>query len=79
MQWYATHLPDERRFGTRIVHGDYKIDNLIFHRTEPRVIGILDWELSTLGHPVRVAVFNIFSGISDFLFLRDHRLPCVAL
>jgi aminoglycoside phosphotransferase (APT) family kinase protein len=53
MQWYATHLPDERRFGTRIVHGDYKIDNLVFHPTEPRVIGILDWELCTLGNPVR--------------------------
>ncbi|TFK50951.1 APH-domain-containing protein [Heliocybe sulcata] len=50
--WYSSHLPDERKTGTRIVHGDYKIDNMIFHPTENRVIGILDWELCTLGSPL---------------------------
>ncbi|TAK99838.1 MAG: phosphotransferase family protein [Rhodospirillaceae bacterium] len=48
--WLPENIPpgDE----TSIVHGDFRIDNLIFHPTKPRVIGVLDWELSTLGHPL---------------------------
>ena len=52
VNWYRKHLPDERKTGLRVVHGDYKLDNMIFHPSENRVIGILDWELSTLGSPV---------------------------
>ena len=50
MQWLPQNIPpgDE----TTIVHGDYRLDNMIFHPTEPRVLAVLDWELSTLGHPL---------------------------
>ena len=56
IRWYSTHLPDETKVGARIVHGDYKIDNLVFHPTQSKVIGILDWELCTLGSPVSFAL-----------------------
>ena len=50
IEWLPQHIPPGEE--TSIVHGDYRMDNLIFHATEPRVLAILDWELSTLGHPL---------------------------
>ncbi len=50
MVWLPENIPagDE----TTIVHGDYRLDNMVFHPTEPRVVAVLDWELCTLGHPL---------------------------
>lgn len=53
---------------TTIVHGDYKIDNLVFHKTEPRVIGILDWEMSTIGHPLS----DLSNLTTPFFTVRRH-------
>jgi aminoglycoside phosphotransferase (APT) family kinase protein len=54
MEWLPAHIPAAARDDahTSIVHGDYRLDNLMFHATEPRIIAVLDWELSTLGHPL---------------------------
>ncbi len=63
MEWLPENIPagDE----TSIVHGDYRLDNMVLHPTEPRVIAVLDWELCTLGHP-----------LADFSYhLTPWRLP----
>ena len=54
MDWLPQHIPAMARAEhmVSIVHGDYRLDNLMFHPTEPRIVAVLDWELSTLGHPL---------------------------
>jgi aminoglycoside phosphotransferase (APT) family kinase protein len=56
MEWLPAHVPagDE----VAVVHGDFRLDNMVFHSTEPRVIALLDWELSTLGHPMADLSYN---------------------
>ena len=63
VEWLPAHIPlgDE----VSVVHGDYRCDNMIFHSTEPKVLAVLDWELSTLGHP-----------LADFSYhLMMYRMP----
>ena len=54
IEWLPANIPASARDESQVsvVHGDYRLDNLMFHPSEPRVLAVLDWELSTLGHPL---------------------------
>lgn len=63
VEWLPANIPPGEEVS--VVHGDYRCDNMIFHPTEPRVLAVLDWELSTLGHP-----------LADFAYhLMIYRMP----
>ncbi len=59
IEWLPAHIPPGDQ--TTIVHGDYRLDNLVFHPSEPRALGLLDWELSTLGHPMADFAYHCMS------------------
>lgn len=59
--WLAETVPEQRGFG--IAHGDFRIDNMIFDSNEPRVIALLDWELSTLGDPIADLSYFLMSWV----------------
>jgi len=56
IEWLGANIPEDD--STAIVHGDFRIENLMIHPTEPRVIAVLDWELATLGHPLADLAYN---------------------
>ena len=65
VDWLPAHVPADSGDEARVIHGDFRCDNMIFHPTEPRVLAVLDWELSTLGHP-----------LADFAYhLMMYRMP----
>src|SRR5438477_2446345 len=59
IEWLPRHLPQEDE--TSVVHGDYRLDNVIFDLEEPRILAVLDWELSTLGHPVTDFAYQVMA------------------
>jgi aminoglycoside phosphotransferase (APT) family kinase protein len=59
MRWLPERVPRDE--AATIVHGDYRLGNLIFHPTEPRVMAVLDWELSTIGHPLADLGYNLLT------------------
>ena len=80
MEWLPSNIPagDE----TSIVHGDYRIDNMIFHPTEPRVLAVLDWELSTLGHPMADFSYHLMGwrlSAAEFRGLRGCDLAALGI
>jgi len=69
IEWLPKTLPEQKRVS--IVHGDYRLDNMIFHGTEPRVIAVLDWELSTLGDPMADFTYLLMQWIMPGLQRAD--------
>ncbi|CAL0334733.1 unnamed protein product [Lupinus luteus] len=67
IDWLRSQVPREDSSGATagLVHGDFRIDNLVFHPTEDRVIGILDWELSTLGNQMCDVAYSCLPYIAD--------------
>jgi aminoglycoside phosphotransferase (APT) family kinase protein len=57
IEWLPAHLPPEGR--PSVVHGDYRLDNMILHPTEPKVLAVIDWELATIGDPMADFTYHL--------------------
>ena len=75
IDWLPKNLKDQE-LPTSVAHGDFRVDNCIFHPTENRVIAVLDWELSTLGDPISdlrqvvlVGLYFLSDGLSELAHL----------
>jgi aminoglycoside phosphotransferase (APT) family kinase protein len=80
IDWLPAHVPEDEE--TRIVHGDYRLDNVIFHPHEPRILAVLDWELSTLGNPLSDFAYHMMSwrlGQAAYRGLAGHDLASLGI
>jgi len=78
IEWLPQHVPSAE--DVAVVHGDYRLDNLIFHPHEPRIVAVIDWELSTLGHPLADFSYHCMSWhIPPGAFRGIHGLDHAAL
>ena len=79
LEWLPAHLPSNDE--TVLVHGDYRLDNMIFHASEPRVLGIIDWEISTLGDPLAELAYlcMLWRTPKDWGGLGGHDLEALGL
>ncbi len=78
--WLESHAPSSSSTG--LVHGDLRLDNLIFHPTEPRVLAVIDWELSTLGDPEVDFAYHCMSWrltLDEFRGMREHDLSALGI
>jgi len=79
IEWLPATLPAQER--TSIVHGDYRLDNMIFHPTKPEVIAVLDWELSTLGEPLADFTYLLMNWVNGSISLipdqKAHGIPTI--
>ena len=78
--WLPANIPPSDH--TTIAHGDFRFGNLMFHPTEPRVLAVLDWELSTLGHPLADVAYSCMAwhtGADEFEGMRDIDLAAEGL
>ncbi|MBS0518427.1 MAG: phosphotransferase [Proteobacteria bacterium] len=79
LDWLPAHLPSADE--TVLVHGDYRLDNMVFHASEPRVLGIIDWEISTLGDPLAELSYlcMLWRTPKEWGGLQGHDLPALGL
>ena len=80
IEWLPAHIPANDQ--TSIVHGDYRLDNMIFAASEPRVLAVLDWELSTLGHPMADFSYHMMAwrlSSTEFRGLRGADLDALGI